>query len=121
MFVLHVVPFRDALLSERHHAATEASEGEAWVETEARHRLNEVVRELGKREVSVQTLTRVGNPAAEILHAEKELDVDLVVMATHGRTGVVRLALGSVAEDVVRSSVCPVLTTRPEERSQRHA
>jgi universal stress protein A len=60
-----------------------------------------------------ETIVRVGNPAHEIVKLEEELDVDLVVMATHGRTGEKYEKLGSVAEHVVRESTRPVLTIRP--------
>jgi nucleotide-binding universal stress UspA family protein len=60
---------------------------------------------------------KFGNPAEEILKASEELDVDLVVMATHGRTGLRHLLAGSVAEEVVRQASCPVLTIRPREKS----
>jgi nucleotide-binding universal stress UspA family protein len=53
---------------------------------------------------------RCGDPAAEILRAIDELKPELVVMGTHGRRGLARLLLGSVAEKVVRSSPVPVLT-----------
>ena len=87
---------------------------EAWAEAEARHKLDATALEAFESEVPYTTITRVGDPIAEILRAEKELGIDLVVMATHGRKGVWRVALGSVAEKVVRSSTCPVLTTAPE-------
>jgi nucleotide-binding universal stress UspA family protein len=48
-----------------------------------------------------------------LLKAEAELSIDLVVMSTHGRTGKKHTLLGSVTEQVVRRSICPVLTTRP--------
>lgn len=60
-----------------------------------------------------QTIVRVGDPAAVIVKLEEELDVDLVVMATHGRSGEKYAKLGSVAERVVRDSTRPVLTLRP--------
>lgn len=44
--------------------------------------------------------------------AQRE-NVDLIVMATHGRTGLMRLLMGSVAEEVVRKAKCPVLTVKP--------
>jgi nucleotide-binding universal stress UspA family protein len=62
-------------------------------------------------------LTRLGDPAARIIEAERELAIDLVVMPTHGRKGVAHLLLGSVAEAVVRRSTCPVLTVRGQGRS----
>lgn len=52
-------------------------------------------------------------PADEIVRAAREKDVDLLVLGTHGRTGVARFFLGSVAERVVATAPCPVLTVRP--------
>jgi universal stress protein A len=52
-------------------------------------------------------------PEAVVRYA-KHNDIDLIVMATHGRTGLTHLLMGSVAETVVRSAPCPVLTLRPE-------
>jgi nucleotide-binding universal stress UspA family protein len=54
----------------------------------------------------------VGDPAAEIVALADTLGVDLIVMATHGRTGLPHLLLGSVAEKVVRHAPCPVLLVR---------
>lgn len=51
-----------------------------------------------------------GNPAREILGAVASTKCDLIVMGTHGRTGLRRLLMGSVAEQVVRRASCPVLT-----------
>ena len=64
------------------------------------------------RGISHTLVMRYGNPAEQIIAAEGELAADLVVMATHGRTGISHLFFGSVAERVVRESVCPVLTVR---------
>jgi nucleotide-binding universal stress UspA family protein len=60
--------------------------------------------------VSYQTMVVAGDPATRILEVANGLGTDLVVMGTHGRTGVKRLVLGSVAEHVVRESRVPVLT-----------
>jgi nucleotide-binding universal stress UspA family protein len=60
-----------------------------------------------------------GEPAAVILRAVEDLGADLIVMATHGHTGLNRLLLGSVTERVVRASPVPVLTIRPERRGRR--
>jgi nucleotide-binding universal stress UspA family protein len=53
-----------------------------------------------------------GDPVKEILREIKDVGIDLVVIGTHGRTGLKHLLLGSVAEKVVRSAPCPVLTVR---------
>ena len=55
----------------------------------------------------------LGNPVMEILHTIKTEGIDLVVMGTHGRKGVSRLFLGSVAENVVKASLVPVLIVNP--------
>ena len=53
-----------------------------------------------------------GDPAIEILGVAREARCDLIVMGTHGRTGLGRLLMGSVAEQVVRKAACPVLTVK---------
>jgi nucleotide-binding universal stress UspA family protein len=64
--------------------------------------------------VPIVTRTRTGWPGAEILAAlDRDRSYDLVVMGSHGRTGLKRLVLGSVAEKVVRHAPCPVLIARP--------
>ncbi len=55
-----------------------------------------------------------GTPWREIVQIASDLDADLVVVGTHGATGLKRLVLGSVAEQVVRKSSCPVLVYRPK-------
>ena len=51
-----------------------------------------------------------GDPATEIVRVAKDEGVDLIVMSTHGRSGLTRVLMGSVAELVVRRASCPVLT-----------
>jgi nucleotide-binding universal stress UspA family protein len=53
-----------------------------------------------------------GKPGAVILTTARELNCDLIVMGTHGRTGLQRLLMGSVAEQVVREAPCPVLVVK---------
>jgi nucleotide-binding universal stress UspA family protein len=57
----------------------------------------------------------VGTTFVEIIRYAKEHDVDMIVMGTHGRTGIAHLIMGSVAENVVRKAPCPVLTVHPED------
>ena len=54
-----------------------------------------------------------GYPAEEILSLSESEKVDMIVMGTHGRKGIDRILFGSVAEKVVKSAACPVLTVRP--------
>jgi nucleotide-binding universal stress UspA family protein len=75
--------------------------------------LEKLEREWFEGRAPCQILIWSGDPAAAILQAAHDLDADLIVMATHGRKGIDRLILGSVAERVVRESPKPVLTVKP--------
>ncbi len=59
--------------------------------------------------------TADGAPFVEIIRYAKEQEIDLIVIGTHGRTGLAHMMLGSVAEKVVRKAPCPVLTVRPDQ------
>jgi len=57
-------------------------------------------------------LIKTGKPFMEIIESASELDVDLIIISTHGHTGVEHLLFGSTSEKVVRKAPCPVLTLR---------
>jgi len=61
---------------------------------------------------SVTTEVRTGSPTRQILDTARERGIDLIVMGTHGRTGVAHVVMGSVAERVLRQAPCPVLAMR---------
>ena len=63
--------------------------------------------------LSVRGLVLSGYPAEEILRAAEKHHADIIVMGTHGRTGIDRIIFGSVAEKVVTAAPCPVLTVKP--------
>jgi universal stress protein A len=75
--------------------------------------LEAFAREHLKGRVPFHTLVRTGDPAQTIMTVANELQVDAIVMATHGYKGVQRLLLGTVAERVVREAEQPVITIRP--------
>ena len=60
----------------------------------------------------VETVLRQGQPVQEIVRFASEADIDLILLSTHGRTGLKHVLMGSVAENVVRYSPCPVLVVR---------
>lgn len=64
------------------------------------------------------TILRTGDARDVINQTAKEIGADLIVVGTHGRRGVTRVLLGSVAETVVRTAPCPVLTVRMEKREE---
>ena len=63
-------------------------------------------------DLACETIAKRGNPYEEIIDLAKARQVDVIIMATHGRTGLQRLSLGSVTEKVLRTAPCPVLTVR---------
>lgn len=67
--------------------------------------------EIGRR-INVEILIRTGVPFEEILKAARDMEADLIVMGTHGRTGITHMVIGSVAEKVIRNAPCPVLCIR---------
>jgi nucleotide-binding universal stress UspA family protein len=63
--------------------------------------------------VEVRQKVEMGSPAANILNEAREGGSDLIVMSTHGRTGLPHVLMGSITEQVVRSAVCPVFSVHP--------
>lgn len=62
--------------------------------------------------LKTEIMIKTGKPFFEIIETAKEKDIDLIIIATHGHTGVEHLLFGSTAEKVVRKAPCPVLTLR---------
>jgi nucleotide-binding universal stress UspA family protein len=89
---------------------------EVDMKAEAERQLSELAAEEIGTVVPYTSRVRVGRPATEIVEAARELESDLIIIATHGHTGLKHVLLGSVAENVVRQAPCPVLTVRQEER-----
>jgi nucleotide-binding universal stress UspA family protein len=86
-----------------------------WVRDEASRSLHAFMEEMKPPEgVRVEFWLEHGDPAETIERVVETSHPDLVVMGTHGRTGMARLLAGSVAERTVRRAACPVLTVPPE-------
>jgi nucleotide-binding universal stress UspA family protein len=82
--------------------------------------LDQMVSDLQRAQVTASRVVAQGSSAHEIVSQAHEVGADLIVMGTHGRHGVNRLFVGSVAERVVRLAHCPVLTVRtPEDVSAK--
>jgi nucleotide-binding universal stress UspA family protein len=82
------------------------------LEHAAMRRLQDRLTEADRVRGAVAVVEHSNEPANEILQYAKSANMDLIVMGTHGRTGLGRFVLGSVAEAVVRTAPCPVLTVR---------
>lgn len=80
-------------------------ENSAWDE------LSDLADGIGEK-VKIEKVVRHGKAFVEIIREAREKDVDLIVMGSHGRTGIPHMLIGSVAEKVVRKASCPVLVVR---------
>jgi nucleotide-binding universal stress UspA family protein len=70
-----------------------------------------------KLDLPFKRVIKTGVTFVEIIDYIKDQEIDLVVMGTHGRSGIEHILIGSVAEKVVRKSPCPVLTVRPKDKT----
>lgn len=84
------------------------------IESAAQEKLRASLSDEWSSKHQVACETRWGNPFVETVRYAREHEIDLIVMGTHGRSGLKHALLGSVAENVVRHAPCPVLTVRPE-------
>ncbi len=85
------------------------------VENRVRSEMERLISEDIKENIEVEPAVVVGVPSLEIINFAKEKSIDLIVIATHGRTGLKHVLFGSTAEKVVRGSPCPVMTVRHPE------
>ena len=114
LHILHVVATPE--LATQFDVAGPAFDANLLVELEkgAGEQLATAVPADARAELPVTLAVRRGAPFAEIVRYAREQAVDLIVMATHGRTGLKHALFGSVAEKVVRKAPCPVLSVRPK-------
>lgn len=78
----------------------------------AEEELKKLSKEIINANSEVEILIKTGKPFVEIIDTASANDIDLIIIATHGHTGVEHLLFGSTAEKVVRKAPCPVLTLR---------
>lgn len=93
----------DSGITAEEWVATLKREGQSFLATAAQR----------TREPLAWQFLREGKPADQILAAAREWEADVIVVGTHGRSGVSRVVLGSTAESVVRHAPCPVLVVKP--------
>jgi nucleotide-binding universal stress UspA family protein len=120
LILLHVVPEEEGKIIEEvigEGAAVQIPRGIrenvlAERQKKFREQFHIVLPEHIKKSIRVEEILRIGIPFLEIVKLAKEKDVDLIVMGTHGRTGLSHALIGSVAEKVVHHAHCPVLTIK---------
>ena len=112
LHILHVVPDSMALpWATRADGLAMADVQRQW-EREANQRLQRMLPKQEREALHATLVTRAGDPVRQITSYAVETSADLVVLGTHGRGPVAHMLMGSVAERVVRTAPCPVLTVR---------
>lgn len=120
-YALRFAKFSDGVLMVAHfvHVPTgDIYAGEAWPRTfeEAKRRAGELLTELHATRLGgypkVELIVEIGAPGEMLLRLAQERNVDLVVTATHGRSELAELIMGSTAEKLIRHAPCPVFVVR---------
>ncbi len=118
VYVLHVVHERiqRVLTDDYSDIAITPKEIRKYERTLVKTAKNKLTKQIGKfpqsKEVEVIPQVVSGVPAEEILRAQEEKGIDLVVIASLGRTGIARYLIGGVARNVLKGAKCPVLLTK---------
>ncbi|CUT00509.1 universal stress protein [Candidatus Chrysopegis kryptomonas] len=115
IYVLHILENLPPVLA-IHALDLTVDRVEKNMEENARNQLERIVKENLKTKAKIQIFIRKGLVDDEIVKFADEKKIDLIVMGTHGRTGIEYTLLGSIAEKVVRKAKCPVLTVKPEKK-----
>jgi nucleotide-binding universal stress UspA family protein len=115
--LITVIDNHPPMLSKRNKTFSENARLDL-IETETKKQMTEIAEEINDSEIDVVQVIRNGIDYEEIVKYSNESDADLIVLATHGRTGVLHTVLGSVAEKVIRYTKRPVLVIHPEEEEE---
>ena len=113
MTLVRALSIDNIAYSEGYNLGNMLNEAEAEIEADARRHLTSQARRLREEGLDVQTEILRGSASSEIVALARQTDHNMIALATHGRSGMNRLLMGSVAEAVVRASGDPVLVVRP--------
>jgi len=111
VIVLHVV-HENAFMAMERFAAGDAQKLERELMTEAESELESIAEELEGHGFQVKIRLEIGHPLREILRAEEEEDVSLIIVGSHGRSNLEEVLLGSVSEKVARKCRRPILIVK---------
>ncbi len=112
VIILHVIDTRNLHIPEIYHAFENLSMLGEKQASEAQKKADKVAGKLNKAGIKTTVRIENGIPFKEILSVEKEMDVSLIVIGSHGMSNVKEMLLGSVSEKVVRKAVKPVLVVK---------
>ncbi len=109
LYLLHIIDIRS--FNESLDAMSKQIPDEETLE-QLRIKLLDCIPEEIREDMNVEAIVVQGIPFAEIISTAREKEIDMIVIGSHGRTGIAHMMLGSVSEKVVRKAPCPVLTVR---------
>jgi nucleotide-binding universal stress UspA family protein len=114
VYVLHVVHEKMSHSMKEYGLTAELIEGMDWkMVSGARMKVQKEIDKFPQtKELEVFNEVVLGNPSEEILKAQSEKGIDLIVIASLGRTGIAKYLIGSVARNVLKGAKCPVLLTK---------
>lgn len=115
--LLHVLPPWDDPVRLK-EAGVSIADFEASLRTDAEAKAQELLTKTDQRGVTIRPCILVGLPNTTICRVAAQENADLIVMGSHGRTGLAHVLLGSVAENTVRYAPCPVLVVRSDQSKQ---
>jgi len=120
LYLLHVVQDLAVFIPDMITVAPPPTPSLEQLSSAARAAFDRLIKENQLQHLKIQREVREGTPFYEIIRFAKETEIDLIVMGTHGHTGLVHVLMGSVSEKVVRKAPCPVLTVRHPEHEFVH-
>jgi nucleotide-binding universal stress UspA family protein len=120
LYLLHVVQNLGVMIPDMVNVVPPIMPSNEQMTSAVREALGKVIKENKLERFKTKPEVRLGTPFYEIIQFAKEADADLIVMGTHGHSGLAHVLLGSVTEKVVRKAPCPVLTVRHPEHEFVH-
>ena len=115
LHLLHVCPDAAMLMPEAAGlGAVNLAEQADALEEAAKTQLQDLPPDGWENTQPIVRTTAVGSPFVEIIQYARDQEIDLIVIGTHGRSGLMHLLMGSVAENIVRKAPCPVMTVKPD-------
>lgn len=112
LLVVHVVEPTPYVAGEEFGSAEVYAKLEDMAKRDAQSSMSKLMQRLKQLKVKAQSFLLKGSAREQIVKAAKSKKVDLIVIGTHGRTGLSKLFMGSVAGSVVSTAACPVMTVR---------
>jgi len=112
LFIVNIIPPIPSVPTPPHPFVFDIPKYQDSLEINSKKSLDDIAKNKVSSDIKVNRIVALGDPSTEIIKIADENNVNLIVVATHGRTGLGHMIFGSVAEKIIRHASCPVLTKR---------